>query len=327
MKYAKIALLLTAVSGGLQPSFAQSQGAVDAYPAKPVTIIIPFAPAGSTELEFRIYANKLTEQVNRPFLLDFKAGAGTLVGTSFVAKAPADGYTLLGTTSSYAALPSLYPDLPYDPIKDMAPVSLMTEKSSLYVIHPSVPARNVQELIKWARATPGKLTHATSGAGGAPHLNAEYFYKLTNITPTFVHYKGTGPMTIDLVAGRVEAVITLPALVMPHIRSGKLIALAGTAASRNVLLPDVPTIMEQGVAGYDYSAWAGMLAPGRTPGAVISKLQAELAKAAKSLDVIKKLGDDGNEMVASTPELFRKRIISDIEMTRRMVKETGIKLE
>ncbi len=308
-----------------QPVLAQR--AVDSWPTRPVTIIIPFAPGGSTELEFRVYANKLTENIGKPFLLDYKPGAGTLVGTNFVAKAAPDGYTVLGTTSSFSAVPSLYPDIPYDPVKDLAPVSQMTSKSSLLVVHPSVPSGNAKEYFAWAKANPGKLNHSTSGAGGGPHLRAEYLYKLVGVQATFVHYKGTGPMTTDLVAGRVHSAMTLPTLVIPFINTGKLRAVGSTGAQRNRLLPDLPTLMEQGATGFDYSAWAGMFAPGTTPAALIHRLQLELVKVAKAPEVIQKLGADGNDMVAGTPEQLAKLVVADIELTRRMVKETGIKLE
>lgn len=306
---------------------ALGQGSPGAYPSRPVTIIIPFPAGGSTELEFRSYAIKLSENIGRPFVLDYKAGAGSMVGTAFVAKAPADGYTLLGTTSSFGALPSLYPALSYDPIKDLAPISMMTSKSSLVVVHPSVPAKNLTEFIAYGKTRPGRINHSTSGAGGAPHLRAEWLYHLTGVQATFVHYKGTGQMTLDLVAGRVDAAITLPTLVIPYIKSGKLRALAATGAERNRLLPDLATVMEQGVPGYDYSAWAGMFAPGGTPAAIINRLNAELVKVARLPDIIQKLGEDGNSMVGNTPEQFRQAIIADINLTRKMVDDTGIKLE
>lgn len=308
-------------------SLAQAPRPADAWPARPVTIIIPFTAGGSTELEFRVYANKLTDNIGRPFVLDYKPGAGTLVGNAFVAKAPPDGYTLLGTTSSYSAVPSLYPGLPYDPVKDLAPVSQMSSKSSLLVSHPAVPAANAREFFAWAKAVPGRLNHSTSGAGGGPHLRAEYLYKLMGVQATFVHYKGTGPMTLDLVAGRVHSAMTLPTLVMSYIHAGKLRALGSTGAQRNPLTPQLPTLMEQGATSFDYSAWAGMFAPGATPVALVNRLHAELVKVARAPEVIAKLAEDGNDMVAGTPEQLRRLVIADIELTRRMVQETGIKLE
>ena len=322
----RYSIVLCAALGALSQGEAMAQGA-DAWPSRPVTMIIPFPSGGSTEVEFRYYVNKLTESLGRPYVFDYKAGAGSMIGTAFVAKAPPDGYTLLGTTSSYGVLPSTYPDLPYDPLKDLIPVSQMTKKSSIIVVAAHLPVKNIPELVAYAKANPGKLNHATSGSGGGPHLRAEWLYKLAGINVTFVHYKGTGQMTLDVVAGRVDSVITLPTLAMQHIKSGKLRVIAGTGEERNPLLPDVPTVSEQGFPTFEYSNWAGVFAPGRTPPAIINKLNTELAKVAKNPEIAHKLGADGNIMVGSTPEQFRKVIISDIAIVRKMVQETGVKLE
>ena len=315
---------LAALAATLTCAGAFAQGAGD-YPAKPVVIIIPFAPGGSTEFEFRPYAIKLSENFGRQFVLDYKPGAGSLVGTAFVAKAPADGYTLLGTTSSYAALPSLHADLPYDPMKDLAAVSLMTKKASLLVVHPGVPAKNVKEFIAYAKT--GKVIHSTSGAGGGPHLRAAQFYSQIGATPTFVHYKGTGQMTVDLLAGRVHAAITLPTLIIPQMKTGKLRVLATTGNERIRLLADVPTVGESGLSGFEYSGWRAMFAPGGTPAPILNKLSAEMAKLAKSPDLVQRFGEEGWQMIGSTPEELRRWAASEIDITRRLVKESGIKLD
>jgi tripartite-type tricarboxylate transporter receptor subunit TctC len=297
------------------------------WPARLVTLVIPFPSGGSTEVEFRYYTQKLSDNLGKPVVLDYKPGAGSMVGTAFVAKAPPDGHTLLGTTSSYAVLPSTYPDLPYDPLKDLAPVSQMTSKSSIIVVQAGLPVKSIPELIAYAKSNPGKLNHATSGSGGGPHLRAAWLYKLAGVEPTFVHYKGTGQMTLDLVAQRVDVVITLPVLAMPYIKSGKLRAIAGTGSERNRLLPDVPTVSEQGFPNFEYSNWAGVFAPGATPAALVNRINQELAKVAKAPDIAQKLAEEGNIMVTATPAHFRQIIVADIDIVRRMVKETGIKLE
>ena len=306
---------------------AAAQGAADNYPSRPVTIIIPFATGGSTEFEFRPYAQKLIENTGKQFILDYKAGAGSMVGTAFVAKAVPDGYTVLGSTSSYAALPSLYPELPYDPIKDLASVSLMTKKSSLLVVHPSLPVKNVKEFIAYARSAPGKVNHATSGAGGSPHLRAAYFYNLIGATPTFVHYKGTGQMTLDMVAGRVDAAITLPTLIVSQMKAGKLRVLATTGRERLRLLPEVPTVIESGVPGFEFSGWGAMWAPAGTPAAIVNKLSLEMAKVARAPEIVQRFGEEGWQMIGSTPDELRQWVIEEINITRRLVKETGITME
>ncbi len=305
------------------PAHAQT----DAYPSRPVTILIPFAAGGNTEFEYRPYAIKLTENVGRPFILDFKAGAGTLIGTTYVAKAPPDGYLLLGASSSYAALPSLYPDLPYDPNKDLTAVSIMTTKASVLVIHPSLPASTMREFIAYARANPDKINQSTPGAGGAPHLRSLQLYNLIGVTPTFIHYKGTGPLVTDLMAGRVNVAITGLPTVASQLKSGKLRVIATTGRERMALLPDIPTVAESGVPDYEFSGWGAMLAPGGTPAPIVNRLSAELAKVAKAPDIIQRFRQEGWQMVGSTPEEARRWIASEIEFTRNLVKQTGLKLE
>ncbi len=305
---------------------ALAQAAADAYPSRPVTIIIPFAAGGSTEFEFRPYAQKLSEFLGRQFVMDYKGGAGSLVGTAYVAKAAPDGYTLLGASGSFAVLPSLHANLGYDPYKDLAAVSLMSKKSSLLVIHPGLPANTVKEFVAYAKANPGKINHSTSGAGGSPHLRALYLYSLIGIEPTFVHYKGTGPMTVDLVSGRVNVAITLPTLIIPQLKTGKVRVLGTTGPQRIRLLPDVPAVSES-LPGFEFSGWGAMYAPGGTPSAIVNKLSAELARVAKVPEIVQRFGDEGWIMIGSTPEELRQWTQAEIEFTRRLVKETGIKIE
>lgn len=300
--------------------------AADDYPTKPVTLVIPFTPGGSTEFEFRPYAQELSKALGRQFVMDYRGGAGSLVGTAFVAKAAPDGYTLLGTTGSFAVLPSLHPKLPYDPLKDLAPVSLMSKKSSLLAIHPSLPVTTVREFVAFAKANPKKINHSTSGAGGSPHLRALQLYNLIGIEPTFVHYKGTGPMTVDLVSGRVNVAITLPTLIIPQMKAGKVRVLATTGRKRIRLIPEVPTVSESGLPGYEFSGWGAMYAPGGTPGAIVNKLSAEMAKVAKAPGIVQRAEEQGWDMIGSTPEELRQWTESEIEFTRRLVKEAGIQV-
>jgi tripartite-type tricarboxylate transporter receptor subunit TctC len=297
------------------------------YPSRPVTILIPFAAGGNTEFEYRPYAIKLSELFGKPFVLDFKAGAGTLVGTTFVAKAPPDGYLFLGASSSYAALPALYLDLPFDPNKDLKGVSIMTKKASVLVIHPSLPVTSMKEFIAYARANPDKINQSTPGAGGAPHLRSLQLYSQIGISPTFIHYKGTGPLVTDLMAGRVNVAITGLPTVSSQVKSGKVRILATTGAQRMALLPDIPTVAESGVAGYEFSGWGALFAPGRTPEPIINRVSAELAKIARMPDIIQRFREEGWQMVGSTPEEAQRWVASEIEFTRDMVKKSGVKIE
>jgi len=299
----------------------------DNYPSKPVTILIPFAAGGNTEFEYRPYAIKLSELFGKPFVLDFKAGAGTLVGTTFVAKAPPDGYLFLGASSSYAALPALYPDLPFDPNKDLKGVSIMTKKASVLVIHPSLPVTSMKEFIAYAQANPDKINQSTPGSGGAPHLRSLQLYSQIGISPTFIHYKGTGPLVTDLMAGRVNVAITGLPTVSSQVKSGKVRILATTGPQRMALLPDIPTVAESGVPGYEFSGWGALFAPGRTPEPIINRVSAELAKIAKMPDIIQRFREEGWQMVGSTPEEAQRWVASEIEFTRNMVKKSGVKIE
>lgn len=299
----------------------------DAYPSKPVTILIPFAAGGNTEFEYRPYAAKLSESFGKPFVLDFKPGAGTLVGTTYVAKAPPDGYLFLGASSSYAALPALYPDLPFDPNKDLTAVSIMTKKASVLVIHPGLPVSSMKEFIAYARANPDKINQSTPGSGGAPHLRSLQLYSLIGISPTFIHYKGTGPLVTDLMAGRVNVAITGLPTIASQLKSGKVRVLATTGRERMALLPNIPTVAESGLARYEFSGWGALFAPGKTPVPIVNKVSAELAKIAKAPDIVQRFLEEGWQMVGSTPEEAQRWVASEIEFTRNMVKQSGVKIE
>ena len=304
---------------------AWAQSAAESWPAKPVSMVVPYSPGGSSELEARLYANKLTEIMGKPFLLDFKPGVGTVLGTNFAAKAPPDGHTIIAVTATYGGLPAAYPDLPFDPLNDLAPVAQMTSRSTVVVVSARLPVKSLQELIAYGKSAPGKINQATAGQGSGTHIRAEWLYKLAGVQVTYVHYKGNSQSTmLDLVAGRTDAILMLPALAQPLAKAGKVRIIATAGDQRSSNLPDVPTVAEQGYPEFSYTAWGGILAPGRTPPAIIARLNTELLKVARSPDIIQKLGEDGNTMVGSTPEQFRKLIASDIAVTRRMVKETGI---
>jgi tripartite-type tricarboxylate transporter receptor subunit TctC len=303
-------------------SLAQSD-----YPAKAVQVVIPYAPGGTTDVEARLYAQKLGDALGKSFVLDFKPGAGSVFGSNLVAKAAPDGYTILMTTASIAVSPALVKDLPYDPAKDFASVSLMSKRATLLLMHPSNPFKTFPEYLAYAKANPGKINFGTSGAGGIIHLSGAWLSSLTNTQVTFVHYKGSGQMYTDLLAGRVHVTPVTFTTGLPYIRSGKLVPLVVTSAERSKLL-DMPTVAEQGVPGYEYPSWFGVLAPAGTPAPIVNRLSAELAKIARSPEVVKKLAEaDGSFMVGSTPEQFRQMIVTETARWKKLVQDTGIKLE
>ena len=243
------------------------------------------------------------------------------------AKAPADGYTILSVSPAIAIAPSVYPDLPYDNARDFAPISMLTKQAYLLVVHPAAPYKNLQGYIEYARTHPGELNWSSSGAGSATHLPGELLHYLTKTKVTFVHYKTGSQRLVDLMAGRVHVTMASFSNVMGSIKAGKLRALAVTTDKRVPIWADLPTIHEQGVAGYDFSSWAGLLAPARTPSAIIGRLNMLFSTAGKDPAVIKNLETDGRIMVSSSPEQFRQHIATETERWRRLIKETGLQVE
>ncbi len=310
------------------PCMAWPQISADVYPAKPVTVVVPFTPGGSTDIETRLYAQKLSDNTGQPFLVDLKPGAGTTTGTNYVARATPDGYTLLSYTSSFTSAPALFVNITYDPVKDFAPISLMSKRTIVMVMTPSVPIRTISEYIAFTKARPGEINVATPGAGSGPHLNGVWLQDLINTKVTFVHYKGAGQSLIDLLAGRVHMISTLMTTAFPYIKTGKLQAIAVANAERSLLMPNLLTVAEQGVSGYDYPASPfGIVAPAATPATVVNKLHRELVRVAKAPDIVMKIEADGGQTVANTPDQFRKIIVSEIARYRKLAQDHGIKLE
>ena len=321
----KLAICMLGAGLALSAVAVRAQTATDAYPSKPVAIIIPVTPGGGVDTEMRPYAQRLSENLGRPFVLDYKPGAGTTLGAAYVARATPDGYTLLAATPGLVITPSFYTNLPYDPEKDLAPVTLMTAKPQVMVVNPNHPIKTPAEYIAYTRANPGKLNVGTTGVGGSPHLSALWLDSLTGGKVTFVHYKGTGAMLTDLFAGRIDAVPMTIVLAVNQAKAGKLRIIGNTGARRLPLLPDLPSFAEQGAPGYDYISWVGIAATGGTPAAVINKLRTELVKVGNAPDISKRLTDDGAQVVISTPAEFGNLIKAEIVRWRRLVKENGIK--
>jgi tripartite-type tricarboxylate transporter receptor subunit TctC len=311
----------------LSPGTVIAQGAADAYPAKPVRVIVGLAPGGGTDIQARLFAQKLTEGFNRPFVVENRPGAGGTLAYAQVAKSPPDGHTLLGVTSGYTITPTVYAKLPYDPIKDFAPISLVSQAPFVLVVHPSLPVQSVKGLLALARAKPGALDCASAGRGSSTHMAFELFKSLSGVTITHIPYKGTAPALVDVMAGQVHMLFGNVLSTLSHVKAGKLRALAVTTAKRSTALPDLPTITESGVPGYDNSTWHGWLAPAGTPPAILNRLNAELVKSARAPDVVMRLAPDGGEAVGSTSEAFTQHIATEIARWRKVVRDAGMRVE
>jgi tripartite-type tricarboxylate transporter receptor subunit TctC len=310
---------------GIAPSDARAQAA---YPTKPITIIVPFSAGGTTDILARVVGLHVGQTLGQPVIVDNRAGAGGNIGTQAVARAPADGYTLLmGTVGTHAINQDLYKKLPFDPIKDFAPLSRVAMVPNLLVANPTQPYKNVKELIAYAKANPGKVNFASSGSGTSIHLSGELFKQMTQIDMQHVPYKGSAPAVADLIGGQTAIMFDNMPSVMPHVKAGKLRALAVTTAKRSPALPDVPTIAESGVPGYDTSSWFGLLAPVGTPADVVAKLNAAIAKALADPDVKTKLAEQGAEPHPEKPEQFAAFIASETAKWGKVVKESGASVD
>jgi tripartite-type tricarboxylate transporter receptor subunit TctC len=314
-----------AATTGIAPSDARAQAA---YPTKPITIIVPFSAGGTTDILARVVGLHVGQTLGQPVIVDNRAGAGGNIGTQAVARAPADGYTLLmGTVGTHAINQGLYKKLPFDPIKDFAPLSRVAMVPNLLVANPAQPYKNVKELIAYAKANPGKVNFASSGSGTSIHLSGELFKQMTQIDMQHVPYKGSAPAVADLIGGQTAIMFDNMPSVMPHVKAGKLRALAVTTAKRSPALPDVPTIAESGVPGYDTSSWFGLLAPVGTPADVVAKLNAAIAKALADPDVKTKLAEQGAEPHPEKPEQFAAFIASETAKWGKVVKESGASVD
>ena len=303
-----------------------AQDYVRAWPAKPVQVIVPFPPGGSTEAEARLYTQKLGENLGTSFIMDFKPGAATVIGTNHVAKAAPDGYTLLAATSSFVLSAVFSKDLPYDPVKDLAPVSMMTRRPSVLLINPNLPVKTPAEYIAYARANPGKVNYGTAGAGEISHLAGSWLHSLTRTSVTFVPFKGTGPALQELMAGRVDVASGIMSAALPLLQSGKVRVLAVLGKQRVKQYPDVPTVAESGVPDYEYGAWMGFVAPAATPPAIINKLSEGFARAVKTPEIVAQLEQQAAVPVGSAPAEFRQLIAIEVARWQKVVDDSGIKL-
>lgn len=325
MQNGQMLRLCAAICTCLAVTGAHAQSAQSAYPNRPVTVVLPLAPGGVGETEGRIHLGKLTENLGQPFVLDFKPGGGTIIGMAHVARAVPDGYTLLMVSSSYSLIPLMSKPLPFDPIKSFEPVSLISKRYSLMMVHPSVPS-DLREFVAYARANSDKVNFGSGNLGGIQHLTGAWFAALTGIRMTYVHYKGAGPIIPDILAGRIQVTPMTLTVGMPHIKAGKLKALGLANLERNPAFPDISTLAEQGLKEFEYSSWGGLLAPAKTPSAIITQLSAEVGKAVRSQEVVKRLGLQ-TQLLGTSPDQFREHIATEVERWRKLVKELGIVLE
>src|SRR5687768_3166866 len=307
---------------------AALQAFAQGYPAKPVRVIVPYPPGGGNDTLGRLFAAKLGERLGQPFVVENRPGAGTMIGTEAAAKSPPDGYTiLLSSIATHALSPNLYSRVPYDPIKDFAPITLLGIAPTVLVVNSDLPAKNLQELIALAKSKPGQFAYASGGNGTPPHINAEVFKALAGVDLLHVAYKGGGPALTDLVAGRVHLMLDTAASAMPHVRTGKLRALALSAPKRSGEYPDLPTFAEAGLPAYDTNAWYSMHAPAGTPPQIVRRLSGELAAILKDADILARFKQLSTEPVGNNPEEFSAFVKAELEKYARVINAAGIKLD
>jgi tripartite-type tricarboxylate transporter receptor subunit TctC len=319
--------VLTAVAA-LSLALASSPAAAQsAYPSKPVRFIVPSAAGGGTDIIARAIAQKLSEALGQQFVVENRPGAGQMIGIELAARAPADGYTILMAASTLAINPIMYKKVTYDPLRDFAPITQAASLPNVLVVNPSVPATSLRELIALAKREPGKLAYASAGVGTSPQMSVELLKSMAGIDMLHVPYKGTTPGVVDLLAGQVQLMTPNVLTALPHIKAGKLRALAVTSAKRTEALPDVPTIAEAGVPGYDSTQWYGVLAPAGTPRPVVARLHDEMVRALRASDVKERLAADGAEPVGSSPEEFAAFIRAETQKWAKVAKAAGIRPE
>jgi len=297
------------------------------YPDKPIRLIVPFAPGGNTDVQARLIGNKLTAALGQQVIVDNRPGAGGTIGVDMAAKSTPDGYTIvMASFGNILVGPSLYKKLPYDPVKDLAPIILISEPAGLIVVHPSIPVKSLQELIAYAKANPGKLNYASAGNGNWNHLFAEQFKSVANIKITHVPYKGSGPAMNDVVGGHVQMMFAPFPSARAHVNSGRLRALAATGTKRTPLFPDVPTVAQAGLPGYSAASWFGMLTPAGTPKAIIARLNQEINKAFAAPEIKAAYAAEGLDPIGGTPEDAAKSIREGMAQWGKLIRDLGIKL-
>lgn len=320
------ALRLAAAVAAVATHAAAFGQAASAWPTKPVTVVVGLQPGAAVDIETRMYTQKMSEHLGRPVVVEYKPGAGSTIGTHYVVKSAPDGHTAIMLTPTFTFSNLSYPNLPYDPLKDIAPVSLLSRRPSIVIVHPSLPVKSMKEYIAYAKAHPGKINVGTSGAGSFAELGWQWYNSIVGINVQIINYKGGGPASTALMANEVQIALSGISQMMPTIKAGKVRLLAVTTAERSKALPDVPTMAEQGAPGFNYEQWIGVGVAAATPPELIQRLNAEFVRAAKTPEIFTKLEGDGTVIVGSTVEEFRQRIASEAARWRKVAQDTGAKL-
>lgn len=326
MHFCIVAVAAALFAGGaLAQTGAPTAGA---YPVKPIRAIVGFVPGGATDIMARAIGHKLSESFGQQVIVDNRAGGGGVIAAVMAREAPPDGYTIFfGTISTLATNVATNPKLPYDPLRDYAPITITAKTPYFLVIHPSVPAKSLKEFIAFGRARPGQLNYASSGTGGGAHLALELFRTMAKLEMVHVPYKGSVPSMIDLLAGQVQMTLAQPAVTLTHAKAGKIRLLGVSSLKPLSSWPDAPPISEAGVPGYEAESWQGVVAPAKTPRAIIMRLHAEIVKALNSPEIRNRLTAEGSEVGGGTPEAFAQHIRSEIAKWIGVVKDANIKIE
>lgn len=312
---------LSSVLAGISPSASFAQG----YPAKTVRLVAPYPPGGPNDLIARILAQKMTQALGQQWIVENRAGRGGNIGTEFVAKSPADGYTLVHGGMGTLTLAPFLGTVPYDALRDFAPITLTARVPNVLVVHPSLPVRTVKELVALARARPGTLDYATSGVGSTPHLAAALFISLAKLDMVHIPYKGGAPAAVDLVAGQVSIAFLPVSPLLPHIEAGKVRALGVSSLKRSDLLSAVPTVNEAGLTGFEMNPWFGVLAPAGTPGAIVARLNTEIVRFLGTAEAAKQLAVQGADVAATSADEFIALIKSDLVKWSKVIRDNGIR--
>jgi len=301
--------------------------AAEAYPDKPIRLIVPQPPGGTSDILARVLALKLAENLRQQIIIDNRAGASGTIGTDLAAKSPPDGYTLVLVYTTHATTPGIYGKLPYDPVADFAPITLAAAAPLLLVVHPKIPVTSVKELIAYAKTRPGELNFCSAGNGSGSHLAGELFNTMTGVKLTHIPYKGSGLAITELIGGQVQLMFAGIVPIDPHVKSGRVRSIAVSSAKRSVAIPQVPTIAESGLPGFEVVGWYGVLAPARTPHPIVARLHNELVKILQTQDIRDRLLSEGAEPVGNTPAEFTAFIKTDIGRWAKVIKAAGAKLD
>lgn len=297
------------------------------YPTGPVRIVVPFPAGGGVDTTGRLIGQRLADALGKPFVIDNRPGANGMIGSEIVAKSPKDGYTLMVNGANFVTTPSLYSKVTYDPIRDFDPISLLSVAPNVLVVHPSLPAKSVKELIALARARPGQVNFAGSGSGSTPHLAAELFNTLANVKMVHVPYRGTSPAIVGLMSGEASVMFMPTTNAVQLVKAGKLRGLAVTSTTRLTVLPQLPTVAESGLKGYESSQWYGMLAPAGTPADILNVLNAQVVKIMQAPDMKQRMTDSGNVAVGSTREAFATHLKTEFDKWAKVIRQSGARVD